>query len=169
MNHSVRIEFLALILLATASTVLAANNAVISGVPISKKETDPASVFIQQEFHGKATIIRRFAAPLHLTGYVIELPQPQTPLKPPLYSVIYTDPTNAYVLVGVGIFDRSGKNQTRLALEEYAPHTDYSAAYEATESSAYFKEGQAGATIVYAFLTRIAFSATGYGWKPVSL
>lgn len=112
---------------------------------------DPAIALIQHDFHEHVTIIRRFNGPLKLTGYVIELPQPQTPLKPPLYSVIYTDQTNSYVLAGVGIFDKNGKNQTRLALEKYAPHTDYSAAYAAVMHGTYFKEGRPGAPAIYAF------------------
>lgn len=121
------------------------------GNPITSSGTDPSIILIQHEFHDHVTIIKRFDGPLKLTGYVVELPQPQTPLKPPLYSVIYTDPTNSYVLAGVGIFDKNGKNQTRLALEKYAPHSDYSAAYAATARATSFKEGQSGAPVIYAF------------------
>lgn len=115
------------------------------------RSPDPAIALIKRGFHGPVTIIKRFDGPLHLTGYVIELPQPQTPLKPPLYSVIYTDPTDAYVLAGVGIFDSRGENLTRLALEKYAPRADYSAAYAVVAHAAYFKEGRPGAPFIYAF------------------
>ncbi len=116
-----------------------------------KHGADRAVTLIKAEFHEQVIIIKRFDGPLNLTGYVVELPQPQTPLKPPLYSVIYTDPTNSYVLAGVGIFDKDGRNQTRLALEKYAPHTDYSAVYTAAAHGTYFKEGRSGVPFIYAF------------------
>lgn len=110
-----------------------------------------AATFIQGILHEKVKIIREFPAPLDLMGYVIEVPQEATPLKPPSYAVVYMDANHTHLLAGVGIFDAKGVNFSRSALAEYAPLTDYTAALQATEASAYLAEGKPGAPVVYAF------------------
>lgn len=156
-NHSYKIstmglEFALLVSLSCTSGISTA--AVPAPATVASPQTAEASAaaaFMSGILHEEVKIIREFPAPLGLTGYVIQVPQSETPLKPPSYAVVYMDAKQTHLLAGVGIFDAKGENYSRTALSEYAPPTDYSAALKATEASSYFTEGKAGAPVVYAF------------------
>lgn len=142
-------------LLAALSGVCGITSAAVPGPPSvpgpNTSEAITAAAFMRGILHEEVKIIREFPAPLNLTGYVIQVPQGATPLKPPNYAVVYMDANHTHLLAGIGIFDEKGENFSRTALSEYAPPTDYSAALKATEASAYFVEGKPGAPVVYAY------------------
>ncbi len=109
---------------------------------LTQAETMPKP--IQEMLDNGATLIKKFAAPSQLNGWVIG--------KNGRYTIIYSTPDNKTLLAG-DLIDEDGNNLTETYADKYLPKPDLAPLYEKLEKSTYISEGTQGApkSVIYVF------------------
>ncbi|NCA70454.1 MAG: hypothetical protein EOM91_10140 [Sphingobacteriia bacterium] len=103
--------------------------------------SNPADALVQSQIDGYLSLVRRFQAPIGLTGYLLTSPSSQP-------VVVYSDTAGTHLFVGA-IIDANGDNVALPQLSSYMEEHTLPALYTRMGNTAFVEQGEPDKPLLY--------------------